>query len=189
MQSEPVEEIDVARVPKRETGMSAYEVMLSESQERMLLVAAKGREREVIDVFEKWDLHAEAIGTVTEGGTLRVYDQGKLEADVPTAALTDEAPVYDRPWVEPVNPAAAEDVLALPASSDAGAVLVVDVDTARSRVPEGTRLALHERIRAAVAMLPGVSSAGLSRITPVSGAGWSGPIELPDRPDVGTRDR
>jgi phosphoribosylformylglycinamidine synthase subunit PurL len=117
-------EIDIARVPKRETGMTAYEVMLSESQERMLLVAAKGREREVVSVFEKWDLHAEAIGTVTAGGMLRVYDQGRLEAEVPTAALTDEAPVYDRPWVEPVNPAAAEDVLALPPSPDAGPVLL-----------------------------------------------------------------
>src|SRR5207247_6171698 len=92
-------EIDVARVPKRETGMSAYDVMLSESQERMLLVAARGCEDEVRRVFEKWDLHAEAIGTVTGDGRLRVLNDGRLEADVPTRALTDEAPVYDRPWV------------------------------------------------------------------------------------------
>ena len=72
---------------------------------------------------------------------------------------------------------------------DRDAVLVVDVDAARSRAPEGARLALHERIRAAVAAIPGVSSAGLSLITPVSGAGWNGPIELPDRPDVGPRER
>jgi phosphoribosylformylglycinamidine synthase subunit PurL len=107
-------QIDVARVPKRETGMTAYEVMLSESQERMLLVAEKGREDEVARVFAKWDLHAEAIGTVTGDGRLRVYDEGRLEADVPNAALTDEAPVYERPWVDVPNPAAAEDVLALP---------------------------------------------------------------------------
>jgi phosphoribosylformylglycinamidine synthase len=112
-------EIDVARVPKRETGMSAYEVMLSESQERMLLVARKGREREVVGVFEKWDLHAEAIGTVTADGRLRVFNEGRPEADVPTAALTDEAPVYERAWVDPVNAAAAEDVLALPATDPA----------------------------------------------------------------------
>ena len=99
--------IDIAKVPKRETGMTAYEVMLSESQERMLLVAEKGREADVVRVFEKWDLHAEPIGAVTDDGRLRVFDGEGLEADVPNSALTDEAPVYERPWVEPRNPAAA----------------------------------------------------------------------------------
>ncbi|HET8647312.1 MAG TPA: phosphoribosylformylglycinamidine synthase subunit PurL, partial [Vicinamibacteria bacterium] len=113
-------EIDVARVPKRETGMTSYEVMLSESQERMLLVAEKGREAEVERVFAKWDLHAEAIGTVVAEKRLRVFDQGRLEADVPNEALTDEAPVYERPWVEAANPAAGEDVLALPPPADLG---------------------------------------------------------------------
>jgi phosphoribosylformylglycinamidine synthase II len=111
-------EIDVAKVPKRETGMTAYEVMLSESQERMLLVAEKGREQEVMRIFEKWDLHAEPIGTVTADRRLRVYRDGALEADVPNEALTDDAPLYDRPWIEPVNPAASEDVLALPPPAD-----------------------------------------------------------------------
>jgi phosphoribosylformylglycinamidine synthase len=112
-------EIDIQRVPKRETGMTAYEVMLSESQERMLLVAEKGREGEIVRVFEKWDLHAEAIGTVTADRRLRVFNQGVLEADVPNEALTDEAPLLERPWVAPVNPAAAEDVLALPPPTEA----------------------------------------------------------------------
>jgi phosphoribosylformylglycinamidine synthase len=111
-------EIDIQRVPLRETGMSAYEAMLSESQERMLLVAEKGREDEIVRVFEKWDLHAEAIGTVTAEKRLRVFDAGKLEADVPNEALTDEAPLYDRPWVTPQNPLAAEDVMALPPPAD-----------------------------------------------------------------------
>ncbi len=110
--------IDIQKVPKRETGMTAYEVMLSESQERMLLVAEKGREQEIVRVFEKWDLHAEAIGTVTADRRLRIFNEGVPEADVPNGALTGEAPVYDRPWVEPVNPAAAEDVLALEPPSD-----------------------------------------------------------------------
>ncbi len=117
-------EIDIAKVPKRETGMSAYEVMLSESQERMLLVVEKGREHEVQRIFDKWDLHAEAIGRVTEGGRLRVFNDGVLEADVPNAALTDAAPVYDRPWVLPRNPAADEDVSRLPAPPDLGDVLL-----------------------------------------------------------------
>jgi phosphoribosylformylglycinamidine synthase len=117
-------EIDVAKVPKRETGMTAYEVMLSESQERMLLVAERGREQEVMRIFEKWDLHAEPIGTVTADRRLRVFHDGALEADVPNEALTDEAPVYDRPWTEPANPAAAEDVLLLPPPADAGQALL-----------------------------------------------------------------
>jgi phosphoribosylformylglycinamidine synthase subunit PurL len=117
-------EIDVARVPKRETGMSAYEVMLSESQERMLLVAARGREDEIVRIFEKWDLHAEAIGRVTEGERLRIFDGGRLEADVPNRALTDDAPLYDRPWVEPQNPARDEDVMALEPPADLGRALL-----------------------------------------------------------------
>jgi phosphoribosylformylglycinamidine synthase len=117
-------EIDVRKVPQRETGMTAYEVMLSESQERMLLVAEKGREDEVMRVFEKWDLHAEPIGTVTERPRLRVWNGDALEADVPNTALTDEAPVYDRPWVEPVNPAASQDVLALPPPADLAGTLL-----------------------------------------------------------------
>ncbi|HET7294937.1 MAG TPA: phosphoribosylformylglycinamidine synthase subunit PurL [Vicinamibacteria bacterium] len=117
-------EIDVAKVPMRETGMSAYEVMLSESQERMLLVAARGREREVVDVFEKWDLHAEAIGRVIAERRLRVWNGAVLEADVPNEGLTDDAPLYDRPWIEPRNPAADEDVSALPPPPDPGETLL-----------------------------------------------------------------
>jgi phosphoribosylformylglycinamidine synthase II len=115
-------EIDIDKVPMRETGMTAYEVMLSESQERMLLVAKKGREDEVVRVFEKWDLHAEPIGRVTADKRLRVFRAGALEADVPNEALTDEAPLYDRPWVQPANPAAAENVLFLSPPADLGQV-------------------------------------------------------------------
>jgi len=111
-------EIDIQKVPMRETGMTAYEVLLSESQERMLLVAQKGREREIESVFAKWDLHAENIGTVTKEPRLRVFNGGKLEADVPNGALTDDAPLYDRPWVPWKNPAADEDVLALSPPTD-----------------------------------------------------------------------
>jgi phosphoribosylformylglycinamidine synthase II len=116
-------DIDVAKVPQRETGMTAYEVMLSESQERMLLVAERGREREVIDVFEKWDLHAEAIGTVTADKRLRIFKDGVLEADVPNEALTDEAPLYDRPWKDARNPALDEDLGGLPVPADLGQAL------------------------------------------------------------------
>ncbi len=94
-------EIDLKFVPQRETGMSPYEIMLSESQERMLLVAEKGREEEVFRVFRKWGLDAAVIGTVNDDGMLRVRDHGKIVAEISNRALADEAPVYDRPHTRP----------------------------------------------------------------------------------------
>jgi phosphoribosylformylglycinamidine synthase II len=94
-------EIDVSLVPQREAGMTPYEIMLSESQERMLLVAKQGRETEVERIFEKWDLHAVRIGHVTDDGMLRVKERGVVVAEIPNRALTDEAPVYRRPMSEP----------------------------------------------------------------------------------------
>jgi phosphoribosylformylglycinamidine synthase II len=96
-------EIDVARVPQRETGMTPYEIMLSESQERMLLVVKKGREAEVERVFDKWDLHAVHIGEVTDDGFLRVKSSGQVVAEIPNRALTDEAPLYRRPVERPAS--------------------------------------------------------------------------------------
>ena len=94
-------EIDVSLVPQRETGMTPYEIMLSKSQERMLLVVKKGREAEVERIFEKWDLHAVHIGDVTGDGLLRVTDRGAVVAEIPNAALTGDAPLYRRPMTEP----------------------------------------------------------------------------------------
>jgi len=99
-------EIEMDRVPQRETGMSAYEIMLSESQERMLLVAEKGREEEVYRVFRKWGLDAVEVGRVIRENTLRVVEHGKVVAEIPNPALTDDAPVYRRPverWEPPVS--------------------------------------------------------------------------------------
>ena len=98
-------EIDLQYVPQRETGMTPYEIMLSESQERMLLVAERGREEEVSRVFHKWGLDAVTIGKVTTDGVLRVKDHGKVVAEIPNRALADEAPVYDRPHGSPYRPA------------------------------------------------------------------------------------
>jgi len=98
-------EIELDRVPQRETGMSAYEIMLSESQERMLLVAEQGREAEVFRIFEKWGLDAVVVGRVTEDGRMRVLEHGKIVAEIPNGALTEEAPLYERPlarWEAPV---------------------------------------------------------------------------------------
>ena len=99
-------EIELDLVPQREQGMNAYEIMLSESQERMLLVAEKGREREVFRVFDKWGLDAVTIGRVIREPRLRVLEHGNVVADIPNTSLTDDAPVYRRPieaWTAPVS--------------------------------------------------------------------------------------
>ena len=92
-------ELDLSLVPQREQNMTAYEMLLSESQERMLIVAHSGREREVVDIFRKWDLDAVVIGRVRDTGRMQVVHNGEMVADIPVEALTDEAPRYERPMV------------------------------------------------------------------------------------------
>ena len=97
-------EMDLDHIPQRETHMTAYEMMLSESQERMLLVAEKGREHEVLNVFEKWGLEGVIVGTVVPESRLRIFHHGELVADIPNQSLTDDAPLYHRPvgqWARP----------------------------------------------------------------------------------------
>ena len=89
-------EIDLAKVPKREPGMTAYEIMLSESQERMLIIAKRGREDVVRQVFDKWDVPCAEIGRVTSDGIMRVRSNGTIAAEIPAKALADEAPLYSR---------------------------------------------------------------------------------------------
>jgi phosphoribosylformylglycinamidine synthase len=88
-------EVDVACVPRRETGLTPFEVMLSESQERMLLLVRQGSQAAVSEHFARWDLHAEVIGQVTDDGRIRVRDGAELVADLPIALLTDDVPAYD----------------------------------------------------------------------------------------------
>ncbi|MDF2855702.1 MAG: phosphoribosylformylglycinamidine synthase [Neobacillus sp.] len=95
-------EMNLDAVPQREAGMTAYEMMLSESQERMLIVVKKGREQEIVDLFAKYGLEAVAIGTVTKDKQLRLLHNGEIVADVPADALAEEAPVYHKPSKEPV---------------------------------------------------------------------------------------
>ncbi len=97
-------ELDLDRVPQRETGMTPYEMLLSESQERMLLVATRGREHEVIEVFAKWGLDAVEVGHVTDDGMMRVVWKKNIAANIPAKALADEAPVYKRPIAAPTTP-------------------------------------------------------------------------------------
>ena len=122
-------DFDLAHVPQREVGMTPYEIMLSESQERMLLVAHAGREEEVLGVFRKWGLDAVIIGRVTADGMLRVRNHGRVVAEIPSRQLADEAPLYNRPYTVPLRVAPLEapalfardlnaDLLTLAASGD-----------------------------------------------------------------------
>jgi phosphoribosylformylglycinamidine synthase len=119
-------EIDVQKVPRRETGMSAYETMLSESQERMLAVVAQGREDEVAAVFHKWGLNAAYIGSVTDDGRVVIRDGDRIEADVPARSLADDCPTYYLDAAEPeyVARVQAADLSMLPEPSDYGDVLL-----------------------------------------------------------------
>lgn len=94
-------EMDLTLVPRRETGMTPYEIMLSESQERMLVVPKAGREKEVEEVLTRWGLEATVVGRVTDDNMLRLLEDGQVVAEIPVKALTDEAPVYNRPHQEP----------------------------------------------------------------------------------------
>ena len=108
-------DVELDLVPQRETGMTAYEIMLSESQERMLLVAIKGREDEVLRVFAKWGLDAVIVGTVQPEPRLRIRHHGELVADIPNTSLTDDAPLYHRPvgtWKVPVPADPPDEILA-----------------------------------------------------------------------------
>lgn len=113
-------EIDVARVPRREEGMTPYEVMLSESQERMLVVVPPGREADVIGIFRKWGLEAEVTGKVTDNGILRVKDGTATVAEVPAKALTEMAPCYSRETRAPAlsEMKSSEDLSDVPEPSD-----------------------------------------------------------------------
>jgi phosphoribosylformylglycinamidine synthase subunit PurL len=115
-------DLDLDRIPLREAGLTPYEILLSESQERMLLVAERGREAELAAIFARWDLHAVVVGKITEDRRWRVRWRGKLVADIPAVALTDEAPVYDRPARAPSKPAPAASAASV-SSAASGAAL------------------------------------------------------------------
>ncbi|HSH37531.1 MAG TPA: phosphoribosylformylglycinamidine synthase subunit PurL [Chthoniobacterales bacterium] len=106
-------EIDLAKVPKRETGMTPYETLLSESQERMLIIAKSGKEQVVRDIFDKWDVPCAEIGRVTDDGMMRVRNNGTVAAEIPAKPLADEAPLYTREFEAP-QPAAPLDLTAVP---------------------------------------------------------------------------
>ena len=152
-------EIDIELVPQRETGMTPYEIMLSESQERMLIVAAKGREREVLDIFKKWELDAVVIGQVTEDGHLRVKKSGRLMADIPNSALTDEAPVYHRPIKQPetASPIEVDQIEASNPELDSTFMRIIGHPTIASK--EWVYRQYDHMVRTNTVVLPGSDSA------------------------------
>ena len=116
-------EMDLDLVPQRETGMTAYEIMLSESQERMLMVLKPGKESLAKSIFDKYDLDAEVIGRTTDTGRLILKQFGETVCDIPVAPLAEDAPNYDRPWVEP-KPRKPLDFASIPEPEDYGEVLL-----------------------------------------------------------------
>ncbi len=150
-------EIDLTLVPQRETGMTAYEMMLSESQERMLIVARKGREKEVVEIFNKWDLDCVVIGTVVEGDRLKITHNGTLQADLPVLALTDEAPRYERPMSASVGSGSLIEIPSSPVSAaDALAKLLASPNICSKRwVYEQ----YDSMVRTNTAILPGADAA------------------------------
>jgi phosphoribosylformylglycinamidine synthase II len=158
-------DVELSRVPQRETGMTPYEIMLSESQERMLLVAARGREAEIRDVFAKWELDAVPIGVVTDDGILRVRSEGRVVAEVPVKALADEAPVYEKPVTRPDWQDALErfDPLSLPVPLEPGAVLLALLASPGVASKEWVYRQYDQQVGINTLVLPG-SDAGVLRI-------------------------
>jgi phosphoribosylformylglycinamidine synthase len=158
-------DIELSQVPQRETGMTPYEIMLSESQERMLLVGAKGREVDIRRVFAKWDLDAVVIGTVTDDGVLRVRNGGQIVAEVPVKALADEAPVYSKPTARPEWQDALEafDPASLPPSSSAETELLTLLASPGVASKEWVYRQYDQQVGTNSLVLPG-SDAGIIRI-------------------------
>jgi phosphoribosylformylglycinamidine synthase len=119
-------EMNLDRVPQRETGMTPYELLLSESQERMLIVAEAGREQEIVEVFDKWDLDCAVVGRVTTDGRMRVRWQGETVVDIPVDPVARNAPVYDRPVAPPPDRVERQhlDLAALPTEDDPSRALL-----------------------------------------------------------------
>src|SRR4051812_1690668 len=154
-------EIDVGKVPRRETGMTPYEIMLSESQERMVAVAKAGREQEVLDIFHKWDLDAAVIGRVTDTGHVVILDDGKTVADLPVKPLTDGAPIYDRPIKRPewLDALQAFDPLSVPAPKDLGAALSELIARPTIASKEWVYRQYDHQVRLGGVVLPGAADA------------------------------
>ncbi|HXQ70955.1 MAG TPA: phosphoribosylformylglycinamidine synthase subunit PurL [Pyrinomonadaceae bacterium] len=149
-------ELDLSLVPQREQNMTAYEMLLSESQERMLVVAHAGREREVVDIFRKWDLDAVVIGRVRDTQRMQVIHNGETVADIPVEALTDEAPRYERPMTPSKNEGAQARELKDTEFTDALRILLASGNIASK---QWVYRQYDHMVRTNTAILPGADAA------------------------------
>ncbi len=159
-------EIDVGKVPRREEGMNPYEIMLSESQERMLIVARRGREDEVLRIFHKWDLDAAVIGRVTDDGRVRILEHGKEVANLPVTPLTDGAPVYDRPTSRPAGLDTLQqfDPLSVPPGRDHGETLLALLARPTIASKEWMIRQYDHTVRLGAVVRPGPADAAVVRV-------------------------
>lgn len=158
-------EIDVTKVPQRETGMVPYEILLSESQERMLVIIKKGHESTAKKIFDKWDLHAEEIGFVTDDSLMRVRENGVTVAEIPAKSLADEAPIYVREEKEPayLKAVRAFDPKSVGSPGDLNAALLKILDSPTVASKEWIYHQYDHMVRTNTTVLPG-SDASVIRI-------------------------
>jgi len=154
-------DIHIDRVPMRETGMTPYEVMLSESQERMLIVTEPEKEKEVMEVFHKWDLDAVVIGEVTDTKKIRVINRGDMVADIPIESLTDDAPLYERaisppPYLDVLHDLDMEN---LPVPEDLNKVLLTLLSVPTIASKEWVFRQYDHMVRTDTVVVPGSDSA------------------------------
>ena len=158
-------EIDVVKVPQRETGMVPYEILLSESQERMLVIIQKGREAEAKRIFDKWDLHAEEIGQVTGDHQMRVKENGVTVAEIPAKRLADDAPIYSREETEPsyLKETRSFNIRSLGSAGDMNAALLKLLDSPTIASKEWVYHQYDHMVRTNTTVLPG-SDASVIRV-------------------------
>jgi len=159
-------EIDITKVPRRESGMTPYEVMLSESQERMVLVAKQGREQDVLDIFHKWDLSAAVIGKVTGTGHVVITEGATVVADLPVDPLTHGAPLYDRPIKRPewLDAKQKFDVGSVPAPKHLGDELLGLLAQPTIASKEWVYRQYDQQVRLGGVVLPGKADAAVVRV-------------------------
>ena len=166
-------DVDVRRVPQREAGMTPYEIMLSESQERMLAVIEKGHEAEVAAVFHKWGLSAEVIGTVTDGGTVVIRDDGEIAAQVPAKSLTDDCPTYSLAASEPayIQEVQSADLSGLAEPDDYNAVLLKLLASPSIASKRWVYDQYDSMVQTQTTVLPGAADAAVLRLRDTGGKG------------------
>ncbi len=151
--------VDLDKVPQRESGMTPYEILLSESQERMLLVAEPGRVAEVQAVFAKWDLDAPVIGEVVEGGRARMSFKGRVVVDIPVDAVVNLCPAYDRPIAAPAPPPPAPPLEDLPLPADLGEAFLRVLASPTVADKEWVFRQYDHMVQVNTALLPGADAA------------------------------